>query len=143
MYGFKILCEILKVLFEISHKILNAYTAKYAFCEVSKVWRNMISQGYDILSFSETGPRRHQTITTTHVDWSSMGYVAFTWDQFPRNTHDMNLQDDLVNYIFKLLPHLSEAIELTSIVHNISIFKTELLFISLFAMSVNFYGRPW
>ena len=31
MYGFKILCEISKVPFEISHKILNPYTAKYAF----------------------------------------------------------------------------------------------------------------
>ena len=31
VYGFKILCEISKVPFEISHKILNAYTAKYAF----------------------------------------------------------------------------------------------------------------
>ena len=31
MYGFKILCEISKVSFEISHKILNPYTAKYAF----------------------------------------------------------------------------------------------------------------
>ena len=31
MYGFKILCEIPKVPLEISHKILNPYTAKYAF----------------------------------------------------------------------------------------------------------------
>ena len=31
MYGFIILCEIPKVPFEISHKILNPYTAKYAF----------------------------------------------------------------------------------------------------------------
>ena len=31
MYGFKILCEISKGTFEISHKILNPYTAKYAF----------------------------------------------------------------------------------------------------------------
>ena len=30
-YGFKILCEISKVPFEISHKILNPYTAKYVF----------------------------------------------------------------------------------------------------------------
>ena len=31
MYGFKILCEISKGTFEISHKILNPYIAKYAF----------------------------------------------------------------------------------------------------------------
>ena len=31
MYGFKILYEISKGTFEISHKILNPYTAKYAF----------------------------------------------------------------------------------------------------------------
>ena len=31
MYGFKILCEISKGTFEISHKILNPYTTKYAF----------------------------------------------------------------------------------------------------------------
>ena len=31
MYGFTILCEISKGTFEISHKILNLYTAKYAF----------------------------------------------------------------------------------------------------------------
>ena len=31
VYGFIILCEILKDTFEISHKIFNPYTAKYAF----------------------------------------------------------------------------------------------------------------
>ena len=31
MYGFKRLCEISKGTFENSHKILNPYTAKYAF----------------------------------------------------------------------------------------------------------------
>ena len=36
-YGFKILREISKVPFEISHKILNPYTAKYAFYEVLKI----------------------------------------------------------------------------------------------------------
>ena len=56
MYGFKILCEISKVPFEISHNILNPYTAKYAFYEVLKIWRLMISKSYDILSLSETGP---------------------------------------------------------------------------------------
>ena len=38
-----ILCEISKVPFEISHKILNSYTAKYAFYEVLKNWRLTIS----------------------------------------------------------------------------------------------------
>ena len=31
MYAFKILCEISKVPFEILHKILNPYIAKYTF----------------------------------------------------------------------------------------------------------------
>ena len=31
VYGFKILCEIWKGTIEISHKILNPYTTKYAF----------------------------------------------------------------------------------------------------------------
>ena len=44
VYGFKILCEISKVPFEISHKILNPYIAKYAFYEVLK---NLTT--YDIL----------------------------------------------------------------------------------------------
>ena len=39
----QILCEISKVSFEISHKILNPYTAKYVFYEVLKVFRIMIS----------------------------------------------------------------------------------------------------
>ena len=39
----KKICEISKVAFEISLKILNPYTAKYAFCEVLKVWRIMIA----------------------------------------------------------------------------------------------------
>ena len=56
MYGFKILCEISNVPFEISHKILNPYTAKYAFYEVLKIWQLMISYGYDIFSLSEMGP---------------------------------------------------------------------------------------
>ena len=37
MYGFKILFEFSKVPFEISHKILNPYTTKYAFSEVLKI----------------------------------------------------------------------------------------------------------
>ena len=39
VYGFKILCEISKVPFEISHKILNPYTAKYEFYEVLKTFK--------------------------------------------------------------------------------------------------------
>ena len=43
MYGFKILCEMSKVPFEISHIILNPYTAKFAFYEVLKNQQFMIS----------------------------------------------------------------------------------------------------
>ena len=39
MYGFKIVCEISMVTFEISHTILNPCTAKYSFYEVLTVWR--------------------------------------------------------------------------------------------------------
>ena len=42
MYGFKILSEISKGTFEISHNILNPYTAKYAIDDVLKIWRLMI-----------------------------------------------------------------------------------------------------
>ena len=55
MYGFKIMREISKVPFEISHKILNPYTTKDAFYEVYKALRLMISLSYDTLSLSETG----------------------------------------------------------------------------------------
>ena len=34
MYGLKILCEIWKVPFEISHKIFSSYTTKYASYEL-------------------------------------------------------------------------------------------------------------
>ena len=56
MYVFTIICEISMVPFEISHKIVNPHTAKYAFYEVLKIWRLMISSSYDILNLSETGP---------------------------------------------------------------------------------------
>ena len=56
MYGFKIFCEISKLSFEISHKMLNPYTAKYKFHKVLKIWRFMISGNYDILNLSEMGP---------------------------------------------------------------------------------------
>ena len=43
MYGFKILCEISKVPFEISHKILKPYTV-FNFCvwvDIIELWRHM------------------------------------------------------------------------------------------------------
>ena len=40
------LCEISKVPFEISHKILNPYTRKYAFYEVLNGWRIMVSSEF-------------------------------------------------------------------------------------------------
>ena len=43
VYGFKILCAISKGTFEIWHKILNPYTAKYAFYKVVKFWQLKIS----------------------------------------------------------------------------------------------------
>ena len=43
LYGFKILGEISKGAFEISHKILNPYTAKYAFYETLNIRWIMIS----------------------------------------------------------------------------------------------------
>ena len=43
VYGFKILCEISKGPFEISHKLWNTYTGKYTFYGVLKIWRLMIS----------------------------------------------------------------------------------------------------
>ena len=56
MYGLKIMCEFSKVPFEISHKILNPYTTKYAFYEVMRIWWLIISWSYDILSLNEMGP---------------------------------------------------------------------------------------
>ena len=54
MYGFKILCEISKPPFEISHKILNPYTAQYAFYVLNfdEWW---YFKTHDIISLSETG----------------------------------------------------------------------------------------
>ena len=43
--------------FEISLKSVNPHTAKSAFYEVFKVWWIKISQSYDILSLTDTGPR--------------------------------------------------------------------------------------
>ena len=38
MYAFKILSEISKVLFKISHKILNPYSAQYAVDDILEIW---------------------------------------------------------------------------------------------------------
>ena len=56
MYGLKILCEISKGTFEISHKIFNPYIENmhlivFYFC----VWF-MISSNCDVISLSQTGP---------------------------------------------------------------------------------------
>ena len=61
MYGFKILCEISKGTFEISYKILNPYTAKYAFycflflraCyNIFESWRHMrLSESHFIVEW--------------------------------------------------------------------------------------------
>ena len=71
MYGFNSLREISKAPFEISHKILNPYTTKHAFYEVLKIWQVTISQSYDILSLSETGPRgEHSFGVCGAYDWT-------------------------------------------------------------------------
>ena len=57
MNGSKILCEITKVPFEISLKILNPYTAKYAFYEVLKFDDLWYLKSYNILSLGDTGTR--------------------------------------------------------------------------------------
>ena len=56
VYGFKIWCEISKVPFEITHKILVPYTAKYTFYDVLQIYGLMISSSYDFLSLSENAP---------------------------------------------------------------------------------------
>ena len=56
MYGFKILCEISKVPFEISHTILNPYTAKYAFYCLLFLRVLTTSLNCDVIRVSETGP---------------------------------------------------------------------------------------
>ena len=77
MCGLKILCEISKGSFEISHKIWNPYTAKYSFIVFfSCVWVT-ISLRCDVISLSETGPStlmRHET----EPSW----YVLFAFDVY-------------------------------------------------------------
>ena len=41
-----------KVAFEISHEILNPYTAKCAFYDMLKFWRIMASLSFDVLSLT-------------------------------------------------------------------------------------------
>ena len=58
VYGLEILCEISKVPFEISHKILNPSTAKYAFYR--HLFLRVIYDIFDlwfVISLSETVPR--------------------------------------------------------------------------------------
>ena len=73
MYGFQTLCEISKVPFEISHKILNPYTAKYAFNQVLTIWRLMISYSYGILSLSEMGP------CSVGIDMILFTHISLYW----------------------------------------------------------------
>ena len=56
MYGFKILSEISKGTFEISHKFLNLYTAKYAFYYLQFLHLSYDILDCDVISLSETGP---------------------------------------------------------------------------------------
>ena len=57
MYGFKILCAISKCTLEISHKVLNPYTAKYAlYCFLFLLVCVTTSLNCDVMSLSETGP---------------------------------------------------------------------------------------
>ena len=54
MYGIKILCEISKGIFEISHKILNPHPTKYAFNWLYFCVCFTISLNRDIKDLSET-----------------------------------------------------------------------------------------
>ena len=57
MYGLNILCEISKVIFEISHKTLNTYTANMHFTVLYVcVWVTK-SLNCDVFSLGETDPR--------------------------------------------------------------------------------------
>ena len=90
MYGFKILCEISKLPFEISHKTLNPYPAKYAFYELLKIWRLSICLSYDIVILSETLTRIHsrmhisptRTLRTGNVFRHRLPALIY---QFPAN----------------------------------------------------------
>ena len=80
MYGFKILCEISKGTFEISHKILNPYTAKYAFyCLL------FLRVSYDIFElwchkpYSETGPRINIVRGHPRIKIASFKYKNFLY----------------------------------------------------------------
>ena len=56
MYGFKTLCEISKMPFEISHKKINQNTKKNMHLRVFKILANYVILDYGILSFDERGP---------------------------------------------------------------------------------------
>ena len=80
MYGFKIWWAISKVPFEISYKIFNTYTAKYAFYEVLKIWRLMISYDYDIFSLSEMSPCLPNT---EFCSWKLVLCLLLLWYTIP------------------------------------------------------------
>ena len=50
--------EISKSTFEISHRILNPYTVKYAFYKLNLYVRFTISLNCDVMCLNETGPWR-------------------------------------------------------------------------------------
>ena len=56
MYEFKILNEISKGTFEISHKILNTYTAKDTFYRLAFLCVITIPFNYDVININETVP---------------------------------------------------------------------------------------
>ena len=68
MCALDILCDLSKVPFEISQKILDTYTAKHAFYEVLNLWRIMISQRYGILSPKSDGPQGFVLQREIHIE---------------------------------------------------------------------------
>ena len=110
MYGIKILCEISKVPFEISHKILNPYTAKYAFyCLVFSVWFT-ISLNCDVISLSETGP------------WTPCGQETSYGDIYTRvwmgSANGFMSDDTELNFIYHLTCTVVFACELFHKISN-------------------------
>ena len=89
MYGFKILYEISKVPFEIIHKILNPYTAKYAVYEVLKIWgllindidaractdHDLIINGNDLTGEFAYSSFKHQVSPKCLVDTHTDGFL--------------------------------------------------------------------
>ena len=60
-----------------------------------KVWANVGSSN-GLLPYSI------QTNTWTNVDLSSMGFWGIHMRDFPGNNHDINLYDEVENYISKM-----------------------------------------